>query len=26
VNGNLVHKADESVVPLNRDEAASSDT
>ena len=26
VNGNLVHKADDSVVPLNRDEAASSDT
>ena len=26
VNGNLVHKVDESVVPLNRDEAASSDT
>ena len=26
VNGNLVHKADESVVPLNREEASSSDT
>ena len=26
VNGNLVHQADNSVVPLNRDEAASSDT
>ena len=26
VNGNLVHKTDESVVPINREEAASSDT
>ena len=26
VNGNLVHKADESVVPLNREEASGSDT